>query len=71
MFDEDQADFFHGAVHGRAAAEDHGAGGWPPATPPAHRQPRRLRDGRGGETDKSLWEGCVNLIRLQMDVVLA
>ena len=51
MFDEDQADLFHGAVHGRAAAEDHGAGGWPPATPPAHRQPRRLRDGRGGETD--------------------
>ena len=43
------ADLLHGAVHGRAAAEDHGAGGQTPAPPRAHRQPRRLRDGREGE----------------------
>ena len=49
MFVEDNADLFHGAVHGGTAAEDHGAGGRPPATPRPYRQPRRLRDGRGGE----------------------
>ena len=50
MFDERQTDLLHGAVRGRrAAAEDHTAGERPPAQPRPHRQPRRLRDGRGGE----------------------